>query len=167
MFLISSCCGAGKTARFLAVMASLALGIISACAQPSKLPIVQGRFVTDSGAETPSFRLEVCSNDGERAMGLMYRRSLDEKAGMLFVFPEERHNSFWMRNTYIPLDMVFVGKDMKVVGVLHNVPPLNELPRSVDAPSMYVVEFASGTMKRYGVEAGAVFKMSAPLPRAQ
>jgi uncharacterized membrane protein (UPF0127 family) len=120
-----------------------------------------------AGVETPPFRLEVCANDGERAMGLMYRRSLPQDAGMIFVFPQERENSFWMKNTYIPLDMVFVGKDMKVVGILHDVPPLNELPRTIGKPSMYVLEFASGTMKRYGVESGAVLHIASTLPPAR
>jgi uncharacterized membrane protein (UPF0127 family) len=97
----------------------------------------------------------------------MYRRSLPQDAGMIFVFPDERQNSFWMKNTYIPLDMVFVSRDMKVVGVLHDVPPLNELPRAVGKPSMYVLEFAAGTMHRYGVEQGATLAIDDPLPIAR
>ena len=154
-------------ARSIALVGFLSACIVSACAQPSKLPVVEGRFVTTSGATTPNFKLEVCANDGERAMGLMYRRALAKDAGMIFLFPEERHNSFWMKNTYIPLDMVFVGRDMKVVGVLHNVPPLNELPRSVGKLSMYVLEFAAGAMKLHGVEVGAELKLLTPLPTAQ
>ncbi len=154
-------------ARALALVGFLSACIVAACAQPSKLPVVEGRFVTSSGATTPTYKLEVCANDGERAMGLMYRRALAQDAGMIFLFPEERHNSFWMKNTYIPLDMVFVGRDMKVVGVLHNVPPLNELPRSVGKLSMYVLEFAAGTMKLHGVEEGAELKLLSPLPTAQ
>jgi len=153
--------------RSVAVIGFIASFVVLACAQSSKLPIVAGSFVTSSGSITPTFRLEVCSNDSERSLGLMYRRSLAQDAGMIFVFPEERENSFWMKNTYIPLDMVFVGQDMKVVGVLHDVPPLNQLPRTVGKPSMYVLEFAAGTMKRHGVNEGAVFKVSTPLPTAQ
>jgi uncharacterized membrane protein (UPF0127 family) len=97
----------------------------------------------------------------------MYRRSLAEDAGMIFVFPEERNHSFWMKNTYIPLDMVFVDKDMKVVGLLSDVPPLNLAPRTVGKPSLYVLEFAAGTMKRYGVGEGATLKVGSPLPPAR
>lgn len=154
-------------ARSLALCGCLAVCVVSACAQTSKLPVVEGRFVTTGGSETPTFRLEVCANDAERAMGLMYRRSLDRDAGMIFVFPNERQNSFWMKNTYIPLDMVFVGRDMKVVGILHDVPPLNQLPRSVGKPSMYVLEFAAGTMKRHGVAEGATLSVLGPLPNAR
>jgi uncharacterized membrane protein (UPF0127 family) len=144
----------------------LALTILSACADSAKLPTVEAHFLTTSGGESPPFRLEVCSNDGERAKGLMYRRSLEEDAGMIFVFPEERDHSFWMKNTYIPLDMVFVGKDMRVVGVLADVPPLNLAPRTVGRPSLYVLEFAAGTMKRHGVEAGATLKIVGSMPLA-
>jgi uncharacterized membrane protein (UPF0127 family) len=129
--------------------------------------VVEGRFMTTSGQETPLFKLEVCANDGERALGLMYRRALARDAGMIFLFPDERHNSFWMKNTYLPLDMVFVGRDMRVVGVLHDVPPLNELPRSVGKPSMYVLEFAAGTMNLNGVGEGATLKVEGTLPPAR
>ncbi|MEN9847120.1 MAG: hypothetical protein RIS36_2267 [Pseudomonadota bacterium] len=158
---------AGRFVRLLALVGCVAVCVVSACAQSSKLPVVKGRFVTAAGSETPTFRLEVCATDAERAMGLMYRRSLDRDAGMIFVFPDERQNSFWMKNTYIPLDMVFVGRDMKVVGILHDVPPLNQLPRSVDKPSVYVIEFAAGTMKRYGIGEGATLTLFDPLPSAR
>ncbi|MEY4667638.1 MAG: hypothetical protein RL518_337 [Pseudomonadota bacterium] len=156
-----------RISRSLILLGCVVSFVVSACSATSKLPVVEGHFTTMAGVETPPFRLEVCANDGERAMGLMYRRSLPQDAGMIFVFPQERENSFWMKNTYIPLDMVFVGKDMKVVGILHDVPPLNELPRTIGKPSMYVLEFASGTMKRYGVESGAVLHIASTLPPAR
>lgn len=167
MFLVASCRSLRAATRSLVVLGCIVGFVVSACAQSSKLPVVEGRFLTATGSETPTLRLEVCSNDGERAMGLMYRRSLPRDAGMIFVFPEERQNSFWMKNTYIPLDMVFVGQDLKVVGILHDVPPLNQLPRTVGKPSMYVLEFAAGTMRRLGVEEGSLLKLLNPLPTAQ
>jgi uncharacterized membrane protein (UPF0127 family) len=85
----------------------------------------------------------------------MYRREVGEGKGMLFVFPDEKVQSFWMKNTLVPLDMVFVSKEMKVVGILENVPPLTEDPRFVDIPSLYVLEFAGGTMRKVGVRTGA------------
>jgi uncharacterized membrane protein (UPF0127 family) len=94
----------------------------------------------------------------------MYRRSLAETAGMIFIFPDQRENTFWMKNTYIPLDMVFVDQEMKVAGILHEVPPLNEAPRSVGKPSMYVLEFAAGIAKRHRVKEGAKLVVLNPLP---
>jgi uncharacterized membrane protein (UPF0127 family) len=137
---------------------------LSACAQSSKLPIIEGYFVSADGAKSQTFKFEVCSNDAERSLGLMYRRSLPDNAGMIFVFPEEREHTFWMKNTYIPLDMVFVDKAMKVVGVLEDVPPLNEAPRTVGKLSMYVLEFSAGTMKKMGVAPGATLKMQSEIP---
>jgi uncharacterized membrane protein (UPF0127 family) len=167
MYFVGARLCARQFARFLVVCGFFGLCVVCACAQSSKLPVVEGRFVTTAGGDTPTFRLEVCANQAERSMGLMYRRSLAHDAGMIFVFPTERENSFWMKNTYIPLDMVFVGSDMKVVGILHDVPPLNQLPRSVGKPSMYVLEFAAGTMKRHGVGEGATLTVLSPLPTAQ
>jgi uncharacterized membrane protein (UPF0127 family) len=138
---------------------------VSACAQSSKLPSVQGHFVRSDGTITPTFSLEVCATDAERSLGLMYRRSLPENGGMIFVFSDERDNTFWMKNTYIPLDMVFVDRAMKVVGILEDVPPLNEAPRSVGAKSMYVLEFSAGTMKKQGVTIGSRVVIAGTLPQ--
>ena len=140
---------------------------LGACAQSSKLPTVEGAFRNVDGVRTPTFKLEVCANDAQRSLGLMYRRSVPEKSGMIFVFSEERENTFWMKNTYIPLDMVFVDRGMKVVGILENVPPLNEAPRTVGRPSMYVLEFAAGTMKRVGVQPGWTLEVVGGLPQAE
>lgn len=148
----------------IAVLAVVGACALSACAQSSKLPILEGYFINADGGQTPTFKFEVCANEAERSLGLMYRRSLPQNAGMIFIFPEERENTFWMKNTYIPLDMVFVDKAMKVVGILEDVPPLNEAPRSVGRLSMYVLEFSAGTMKKLGVAPGSTLKLPGKLP---
>ena len=147
-----------------ALVALVGACALSACAQTSKLPIIDGYFVSADGAKSQTFKFEVCANDAERSLGLMYRRALPDNAGMIFVFPEEREHTFWMKNTYIPLDMVFVDKAMKVVGILEDVPPLNEVPRTVGKLSMYVLEFSAGTMKKIGVAPGATLRMQSELP---
>ena len=65
-------------------------------------------------------------------MGLMFREQMGDDEGMLFIFPTERHNSFWMRNTLLPLDMFFIDSAWNVVGVVENAEPLTESPRAVD-----------------------------------
>jgi uncharacterized membrane protein (UPF0127 family) len=96
----------------------------------------------------------------------MFRRELPEDRGMVFVFPEQQIQSFWMKNTLIPLDMVFVSQDGTVVGVVENAAPLTEEPRSVGIPSLYVLEFAAGAAKKFGISSGSKVKFLGELPRA-
>src|SRR5688572_28394037 len=88
---------------------------------------VAAHFSTPSGA-TAAFDLEVVDDPRERQKGLMYRKpdQLGAREGMIFVFPTEKVQSFHMLHTFIPLDMIFVGDDMKVVGVVRDVPILSE-----------------------------------------
>lgn len=137
----------------------------SACAQPSSVSEVRGSFVAQSSGQAgESFTFEVCSNDKERARGLMFRKELAANRGMVFVFPDEREHIFWMKNTYIPLDMLFVAKDLTVVGILENVPPLTETRRSVGKPSTYVVELAGGVAQRAGIKVGDRIRFDSELP---
>lgn len=85
---------------------------------------------------------------------------------MLFLFPQSQRLTFWMKNTLIPLDMVFVGSDWTVIGVVENVPPQTEAPRYIDGNSQYVLEFNAGTAKRVGIVPGTVVRVSGDLPRA-
>ncbi len=138
-----------------------------ACAQPSKLQTVELSFGTTSGGETPRIVAEVCANDSERSLGLMFRKSLADTAGMIFLFDREQEHSFWMKNTYIPLDMLFVGANQKVVGILENVPPLTEAPRSVGVPSLYVVELSGGAARKLGIATGSHMTVHGVLPPAR
>lgn len=166
LFVPARLIGMGRSSLALVTLLVVFACAFSACAQSPKLPVVSAFFMNETGAKSSRFHLEVRSNDGERALGLMYRRSLAADAGMIFVFPDERENSFWMKNTYIPLDMVFVDSGMKVVGIIEHVPPLNELPRSVEKLSMYVLEFAAGTMSKHSIVVGSRLELEGPLPPA-
>ncbi len=106
--------------------------------------------------------VEVAANDEQRQMGLMFREHLGELDGMLFIFPTERHNSFWMRNTLLPLDMFFIDSDWTVVGVVENAEPLTESPRAVQGMSQYVLEVNAGFAKRHGFGAGNKLRFVAP-----
>src|SRR5574344_908996 len=68
-------------------------------------------------------RVELAVTDQERALGLMYRRSLPDDYGMLFVFDRVDYHSFWMKNTYLPLDLVWIGPDRRIVEIQQGVPP--------------------------------------------
>jgi uncharacterized membrane protein (UPF0127 family) len=145
-----------KSRIFTALLCMVAaVSALVGCKPAIEHPTVEIEFLNPEGKSIRSFEVEVVSTPSTRARGLMFRREVGEGSGMLFVFPDEKVQSFWMKNTLIPLDMVFVSKEMKVVGILENVPPLTEDPRYVDSPSLYVLEFAGGTMKKVGVSAGA------------
>ena len=99
-------------------------------------------------------RVEIARTPAQRARGLMYRRSLEADAGMLFVYPYPRLRTFWMRNTFVSLDMIFVGRDRRVAGVVERTVPLSEEPCEVDAPAQYIVEVNAGFAREHGIFAG-------------
>jgi len=75
-------------------------------------------------------------------------------SGMIFVWQDERPRTFWMRNTCLPLDMLFLAKDGTIVGILEQVPTLNDRARSVGCPSAYVLEVNAGWTRKHGVTPG-------------
>ncbi|MBX3181057.1 MAG: DUF192 domain-containing protein [Polyangiaceae bacterium] len=109
-------------------------------------------FPEVSGA--PRVSLEVAATEPARAQGLMYRTELAPDEGMLFVFPREAPRSFWMRNTCLPLDMLFLDRQGYIVGILEQVPVMNEHPRSVPCPAAFVLEVNAGWVRDHGVKPG-------------
>jgi uncharacterized protein len=108
----------------------------------------------DTGDRRVSFRVEVAVTPEEHARGLMYRSTLATDAGMIFVFDEPSVQRFWMKNTLIPLDMIFIGKDRKIVGIVEDAAPETETERMVGVPSQYVLEIGGGLSARLGIHAG-------------
>jgi len=141
-------------------MRSIVAGLIcvAAChgeAATSSVPgLPQGavRFETGRGAWV--VKVEIAADDASRARGLMFRRALEPDHGMLFVFPESAVQSFWMHNTLIALDMIFLDETRTVVGVVANAAPRTDTPRSVGKPSRYVVEVAGGEAAAHAVGPG-------------
>ena len=111
--------------------------------------------VVDAPSGPVPFDVQVCDDDDERAAGLMWTEQLRDDEGMLFVFEQARRQSFWMKNTLIPLDMLFIDEQGTVVGIVENAEPQTLSPRKVDAPSRYVLEVKGGTSRRLGLAAGA------------
>ncbi len=103
---------------------------------------------------THSFMVELAVNDEERARGLMYRKELPEGRGMLFDFRQEQEVSFWMKNTYIPLDMIFIRADGTIRRIAANTEPLSERTVPAGGPVRYVLEVIGGTARKLGIEAG-------------
>jgi len=159
-----------RTWILLSMFLSLGAAIIialTACSRNAPADEVDLIFKKPSGEKTEVFRMEVVATNSDRMRGLMFRKSLAANAGMIFLFHEEREHSFWMKNTLIPLDMVFVSSAWKVVGALENVLPLTEDQRTVGIPSQYVLEFSAGTIKRLGVSSGAAVEVTGQLPPIQ
>jgi uncharacterized protein len=97
---------------------------------------------------------ETARSQSQRQLGLMYRRELAPDEGMLFVFDSEKKQAFTMRNTYIPLDMIFIGHDRRIVGWVENTRPLTEGPYEVDAASQYVLEVRGLFCREHGISVG-------------
>ena len=119
--------------------------------------LVNGQFVSASGELRATYQLEVADEPDEQAKGLMFRKSLAPKSGMIFIHKSDEMQSFWMKNTFIALDMIFVDVNKQVVGILNSVPILNEEPRKVDKPSRYVIEIAAGEAQKAGIQVGDKF----------
>jgi uncharacterized membrane protein (UPF0127 family) len=109
-------------------------------------------IVTSSG--THAFSVEVMRSEPERERGLMFRRFLAKDRGMLFDFNAERVVMMWMKNTYLPLDMIFIARTGKVIGVAENAVPLSEKIISSGVPAYAVLEVPAGTVARLGLRIG-------------
>ena len=116
------------------------------------------------GVRPVPIRVEVARTEIERERGLMFRRHLDTDAGMLFVFERDGPLTFWMRNTFIPLDIIFIDRDRRVVGIVENAVPETDTPRRVGGDSRYVLEVGGGSSRRWGLGAGTLLEFQG-LPR--
>jgi uncharacterized membrane protein (UPF0127 family) len=100
------------------------------------------------------FTVELASNDEERARGLMYRKELPEGRGMLFDFQQEQEVSFWMQNTYIPLDMIFIRGDGRILRIAENTEPMSTRMVPSGGPVRAVLEVIGGTARKLGIAPG-------------
>jgi uncharacterized membrane protein (UPF0127 family) len=114
----------------------------------------QGPMVILKGDKELRVKVELARSNRERARGLMFRKTMPADAGMLFLFDHDEVQSFWMKNTFIPLDMIFISADLKVVGVVENAEPHTTEPRTVGLPSRFVLEVNAGVARAHGVAAG-------------
>lgn len=108
----------------------------------------------DAGGTKASFRVEVADTARKRGWGLMYRNELGTDEGMLFVFPDEGDQSFWMKNTPLSLDIIFMDTRGRVVGIVHDTVPFSTRSVSVGVPSRYVLEVRAGLARRNGIAVG-------------
>lgn len=111
--------------------------------------------IDTSGGEQVEVRVEVADNVVEQAKGLMFRKELGEDRGMLFVYPDERVLSFWMRNTLIPLSVAYMDSEGRIVDI-QDMKPLDDRPPHYESsePARYALEVNQGFFERKGVKVG-------------
>ncbi|MBN1299921.1 MAG: DUF192 domain-containing protein [Melioribacteraceae bacterium] len=111
-------------------------------------------FVSSDGKFYSKIDIEIADNDDSRSQGLMYRNKMTDTQGMFFIFPNESYQSFWMKNTVIPLDIIFVNKKNEIVKIHKNAVPFDESSYASGAPAIYVVEVNAGYTDRYKIKVG-------------
>ena len=115
-------------------------------------------FVTEplwieTAAGRIDYRVEIADDDAERQHGLMFRTSMPDGHGMLFIFPQARPQAFWMRNTYMPLDIIYIGEDGRIVSIVQG-RPFDESPLPSGVPAIGVLEIYAGKAAEQGIRVG-------------
>lgn len=121
--------------------------------QPMILPVDPAPLIVETSAGERRFSVEIADDDRERSAGLMFRARMNDDHGMLFVFENTRRLSFWMKNTPMPLDLIFIGPDGGVVGILKG-EPYSLAPIAPEAPARFVLELKAGTAEKAGIAGG-------------
>ena len=111
-------------------------------------------FTDSLGTLKAKIDLEIADNNYERQLGLMNRKEMKENQGMLFIFPRQEFQSFWMRNTLISLDILFINDQKKIVTIHKNTKILSEESYPSSEPSIYVVEVMAGFTEKYNIKVG-------------
>jgi uncharacterized membrane protein (UPF0127 family) len=111
-------------------------------------------FVDSTGNPIIKIDIEIADNDYERQLGLMNRENMEEMQGMLFIFPEEKYQSFWMFNTLFSLDMLFIDSNKEIVTIHKNTTPLSEQSYPSSKPALYVLEVNAGFCDRHNIKLG-------------
>jgi uncharacterized membrane protein (UPF0127 family) len=143
-----------STAALLAALLGAVPAPAAAAAEPAVTPLADRRPVCIRGV---CFDAEIAVTSAERGRGLMYRTSLAKDRGMLFVFPTEGRHSFWMKNTRIELDIIFIAADRRVVGISLRAQPCRRDPCDLYAPdgdAAYALEIAGGLAAASGFATG-------------
>jgi uncharacterized protein len=114
----------------------------------------QVRLCIVSADKTRSYDVEVAASHEQQEKGLMYRTEIADNAGMIFPFPEARTASFWMKNTYIPLDIIFIRANGSIENIAENATPYSTDPIYANAPVTAVLELRGGLTGELGIKAG-------------
>lgn len=111
-------------------------------------------FTDSLGKSKTKIDIEIADTDFDRQLGLMFRRQMDENKGMLFIFPVEEMQSFFMRETLIPLDMIFVNAQKKIVTIQYATTTQSDKTYPSSAPALYVIEVNAGFTQKHNIKVG-------------
>ena len=137
---------------FLTVLSLLALPLVGPAGRLAAQQLQALEIASKNGVHI--FGVEMAVTPEEQAKGLMFRRQLPEGQGMLFDFHREQPTSFWMKNTYVPLDMIFIRADGRILRIAENTVPLSETLVPSGGPVLAVLEVVAGTAKKLGIAPG-------------
>jgi len=138
--------------RFLLTFCLL---LLTSC--ESSKPLSELKLISADGSKVIKLQVEIMDNEPGRQVGLMYRKEMPENQGMLFIFPNEEPRSFWMKNTFLELDMLFFDSKKKLVSIVKRATPLTETRRESNLPALYVLEVLGGSADKWGIETGYGF----------
>jgi uncharacterized membrane protein (UPF0127 family) len=150
-----------QTVRFSVTLAAILAVIFFADSSESqsRRPLVQfatAPLAIETAAGTKFFMVEVARTPGQHSQGLMFRRRLAADAGMLFVYRRVEPIAMWMQNTFIPLDMLFIGADRRIAHIVERTVPLSTETIESIKPASSVLELNAGTVSRLGIKPGDV-----------
>ena len=117
----------------------------------------------ERSTDSVAFHVDIASTPQALAQGLMNRHHLAKDAGMLFVFPKLQKTKFWMKDTYLTLDLVFMDENFNVVQLHENAQPLDLTKIDSDVPVKYVLEISAGSIQHHNIQKGDLFKAESPL----
>ena len=146
--------------------AAACLGAALLGAAPATLPLPHSAVLIDSTRGPVRFEVEIAGDDSSRMRGLMFRNHLDANAAMLFDFHDDHFRSFWMKNTYLPLDMLFIRADGSISSIAANAIPMSETVINSTEPVRAVLEINGGRAAALGIwpgerVRGAIFSAAA------
>jgi len=140
-----------------------ALGIL---AQASVFAAGSGTLVLKTDSGDHNFAIEIATTDQERALGLMFRRSLPENAGMLFLYDRPQPATMWMKNTLIGLSVAFIDKRGRIINI-EDMEPQTEEAHAARAPAAFALEVNQGWFKKRGIKAGDRIEGLEKIPKSK
>lgn len=149
----------GRAVRHTAIIGLFLFSLIPAPAFPASPSPQKVIFFPEGHTPSCTFKVELAVTDDEQARGLMFRERLADDEGMLFIFGKDEARAFWMRNTLIPLDIIFIDSRFKVVSVHDFAKPKDETSISSRFPAKYVVEVNGGKAATCRIKAGTRVKI--------